>query len=407
MTRSIAALAVSSAILAAPLAAQACPGAAGEPALARMGDLPIGVTTLSITDKGRPDLAASSQERLARTDRRISVWLWYPAKATQSKPTPYLKTFHHPGSADQTVAIKSCAAPDAAPLKTNAPLIVLSHGYGGWATYLADIAETLASRGYVVAAIDHDDLPVSNMADFAVSFGSAAIHRSDDQRAVIAELTVMATQPSFRLSGAFDPTKLALIGYSMGGFGAMASAGAGYDPTSPIYSRVPGGSLNANAEGARAPISNLKALVLIAPWGAQSENRAWSTQSLAKVTVPTLVLVGDQDDVSGYDDGVLNAYRGMINAKRRLLTFKNARHNLVGADVQGLPQDRFDILERFEEPVWRKDRLRAIARHYIVATLDASLKQDPVAVDYLKTTGDAPPKGFERRWALGFSLTTP
>jgi len=403
MTRSLATIAAAGALLAAPLAAQACGGGADEPVLARMGNLPVGVTTITISDPGRPDLAASTPQRTALADRQLSVWIWYPAKASGQPTRPYIKRLHHLGQPDQEVTLAGCALPEAEPLKSGAPLVVLSHGYGGWGTYLVDLAETLASRGYVVASIEHNDLPVTDMPSFALSFASTTAHRSDDQRAVIERLIAMASQADFPLSGAYDPGNLALIGYSMGGFGALATAGAGYDPAAPFSARLPPGLLGSNAEGARPPIANLKAMVLIAPWGGQAENRAWSRASLAKVTAPTLVVVGDQDDVSGYADGVLGLYGGLINADRRLLTFQNARHNLVGVDVPDLPRDKFDLIERFEEPVWRKDRLRAITRHYVVAFLDESLRHDRAADDFLKPTAPgATPKGFERRWALGF-----
>ena len=95
----------------------------------------------------------------------------------------------------------------------------------------------------------------------------------------------------------------------------------------------------------------------------------------------------------------------MTGADRRMLVFANARHNLVGADAPAAARTVFSSFEGFEEPVWRKDRLRAISAHFIVAFLDLTLKGDPDRADYLKPL---PPggvaRGFSKRWSLGFSL---
>jgi predicted dienelactone hydrolase len=347
--------------------------------------------------------------RIVRADRTLKVTLWYPtasgAGVGAATPKAYEGRVRRPGQSDAVFEIPGCSHPGAAPLKTAVPLVVFSHGYGGWATYTADLAETLASRGYVVAAIDHEDPPFRNAVGFALSFAHVAANRARDQQAVIALLRGLAHDPDFALAGAFDPDRLALIGYSMGGFGALATAGAGYDTASPFYRRIPGDLLTNQAEGQAQPADGLKALVLMAPWGGQTANRSWSTAALSRVTVPTLLIVGDQDDVAGYADGAQRIYEGLTGADRQMLVFANARHNLVGADAPAAARSAFSSFESFEEPVWRKDRLRTISAHFIVAFLDLTLKGDTDRAEYLKPL---PPggvaKGFSKRWSLGFSL---
>jgi predicted dienelactone hydrolase len=389
--------------------ALACGAAVDAPELARAGAAPVGVMIVPVTVAGRPDLPASNllTGRIVRADRTLKVTVWYPAAggAGAVAPTAYEGRVRRPGHRDTMFEIPGCAEPGAAPLKTVAPLVVFSHGYGGWATYTADLAETLASRGYVVAAIDHEDPPFQDAGGFALSFAHVAANRARDQQAVIARLRGLAHDPDFALAGAFDPDRLALIGYSMGGFGALATAGAGYDTASPFYRRIPGDLLTNQAEGQAQPAEGLKALVLIAPWGGQTENRSWSTAALSRVTAPTLLIVGDQDDVAGYADGAQRIYEGLTGADRRMLVFANARHNLVGADAPKAARTAFSSFEGFEEPVWRKDRLRAISAHFIVAFLDLTLKGDTDRADYLKPLpSGGVAKGFSKRWSLGFSL---
>lgn len=392
---------------AAQSSAIACEAVVDAPDLARAGSAAVGVMVVPVNVPDRPDLPNSSllAGRIKRADRTLDVTLWYPAVGGVGSPSTYEGQLRRPGRADERFEISGCARSGAPPLKVAAPLVVVSHGYGAWATYTADLAEILASRGYVVAAIDHADPPFANAAGFALSFAEVAANRARDQQVVLARLRALNETSSFVLAGAYDPQRMGLIGYSMGGFGALATAGAGYDPASPFLRRLPGGLLDGQAEGSAQSAAGLKALVLIAPWGGQAANRGWTTAGLARVRAPTLVIAGDQDDVAGYVDGVQWIYRALTGSDRRMLTFANARHNLVGADAPAAAQSDFASFERFEEPVWRKDRLRAINAHFIVAFLDLTLKGVDDRSAYLQpwSTG-AVAMGFAPRWSLGFSL---
>lgn len=396
-------------VLAACSPAIACEAVVDAPELARAGSAAVGVMALPVTVQDRPDLPNSSLlvGSIKRADRTLKVTFWYPAIAETGAAATYESQLRRPGRADERFEVSGCARVDAPPQKGAAPLVVISHGYGAWATYTADLAETLASRGYVVAAIDHADPPFADAAGFAISFADVAANRARDQQAVLARLRALNGASSFALAGSYDPERMALVGYSMGGFGALATAGAGYDAAGPLLRRIPGGLLDEQAEGRARAAPGLKALVLIAPWGGQAANRAWTAAALGQVRSPTLVIAGDQDDVAGYADGVQWIYRGLTGSDRRMLTFANARHNLVGADAPQAARGDFSSFERFEEPVWRKDRLRAINAHFIVAFLDLTLKGDEGRSKYLEPwpPGGAA-KGFAPRWSVGFSLLT-
>jgi hypothetical protein len=182
---------------------------------------------------------------------------------------------------------------------------------------------------------------------------------------------------------------------------------------------------------AAKPIPGLKALVLFAPWGAQPGNRAWSASALAAIKVPTLVVDGDQDDVAGYKEGVRWIYDNLKSSDRYLLVFENARHNIVGVESPPAAFGSFPLIEKWDEPVWRKDRIQAIDDHFVVAFLDRTLRNDASMDSYLNpptphsSDGTWPQsrgqnagdqfaghdassanywKGFQRRWALGLEL---
>ncbi len=410
--------------LVAPAAAEVL---ADAPQLAAPGRYAIGVMRLDVSNAAQPDLTLPlTAAGPARVDRVLPLTIWYPAQAATDTGRAHY-TADTPG-ASATGGRTGAASMDAVPVRgTRFPLVVLSHGYKGWATGLSNLAETLASKGYVVAGIDHRDVTPSTTVSATASFGMTVISRSADQRFVVAELARRAaTGP---LAGVYDHANVALIGYSMGGFGALASAGAGYDPTGQLATMT-GGLLAAQTEGAPA-VPGLRAVVLFAPWGGMPPLRAWRPSGLARIAVPALVVVGDHDDVSGYDDGVAWIYRALAGSDRWLLTYAQARHNIAGDGIVATDKRDFENIERFEEPVWRRDRILAVNRHFVTAFLDRVLKRDaahgafldvPVAAadagvwagtgrpadGAFAAAADAASRGFwpgfQRRWALGLTL---
>ena len=392
------------------------------PELSAPGPYAVGVTALDLTRKAAPSLTDAS----GRADRVLPLTVWFPAISGAHRAR---YRDHAPGAQPQ--GREGAAFADAKPVRGKGfPLVVLSHGYKNWATGFSDLAEGLASRGYVVAAIDHRDLDPP--APPQASFGEVVLDRSADQRFVIAELTRRAA--SGPLACVYDPTRLALIGYSMGGFGAVETAGAGLDPASPLAKLAPPGLFDAQMQGAAtaAPPAALKAVVLFAPWGGTAPLRAFGEVGLASVKTPTLIVVGDHDDVSGYDGGVKWIYDHLTSSDRRMLVYQNAHHNIVGDGI--VSQDKRDFVwaERLEEPVWRRDRILGINRHFVTAFLDATLKGDtahsafltvptvkadegvwPLAQGQSVGAAFAAPTdeasrgywpGFQRRWALGLEL---
>jgi predicted dienelactone hydrolase len=338
--------------------------------------------------------------------RKLRVVLWYPAaKTAGAGPTPYRYRLQPaPPIAAIDIATEALAVNGASPTKGKFPLVIVSHGYRGWPESMSYITENLASKGYVVAGIDHGDLPFNDAAGFAASFGLTAATRARDQQTVLAAMIRMASAPGNSLGGSMDSKRVALIGYSMGGFGALATAGAGYDPESPAYRSLPAGALADQAHGARQRDPRIRAVVAIAPWGAQPPHRAWSAASIKRLQVPLMVIAGDQDDVSGYAEGIRWVFDNATGADRQLLLYRNARHNVGGNPLPVEMAGSFKFREMFEEPVWRADRINAINQHFITAFLNRHLKEDSAAAAFLEPSKEGAWPGFQPRWALGFEL---
>lgn len=384
------------------------------PELAARGKFSVGVRTLQLTNKAQIDILNFNQEtgKAPLYDRPLTVELWYPATIPAGKNEATAYTSPLP-TAGRTFELPGKALRDAPPLPDQTfPLVIVSHGYPGSRTFLTYLTENLASKGYIVAAIDHTDSVVGAVKPFQ----STLLNRTRDQLFVLHEITAL-----FPAQVQFN--NAAIVGYSMGGYGALTSAGAELNPASALQKLLPGGYLK-DVHGEPAA---LKAIVAIAPWGRQPPTEAWDAAGLTKITLPSLFIAGDQDDVADYERGIKPAFEQAVNSDRYLLTYLNARHNTGGNPP--LPGVDLSFAERgfFEEPVWNKGRINAINQHFITAFLDLHLKGDTAKRAYLDvpmpesgqgkwvpvqgeptnaySKGETFWKGFQRRSALGLRIT--
>lgn len=395
------------------------------PELGVPGDHTVGTKNLEMKLPRRMLLTPAGA---TESERNVEVRFWYPASVgAGGDRVVYRHALKIPTKLAAAIVESGIAVENAKPAEGKFPLVVISHGFMGWSEHLSRLGEHLASRGYVVASIDHDDMQFSNMSEFMLSFGNVLTSRSLDQRAVIQRLLTPEFAKTETVLALVDKKSIGLIGYSMGGFGAMATAGAAYDATAKPFAALPPAAKE-QATGT-VPAANVQALVLIAPWGGQPDNRAWSDRSLASVTTPTLLISGNQDDIVNFNDGVRWLFDRLKSADRYLLVFRDARHNIAGNPVDLGENPAFDAVGYSREPVWRQDRLNQINQHFVTAFLDTILKKDktrrkyldvptPVASDGSWPTvfgqaddgsyaGDSQPeywRGFQRRWAAGLEL---
>lgn len=410
---------------------------ADAPELARLGGYHVGVTELQFSDPARPNIMEAMAGRNPIAERNVPVTVWYPTEEQGDGAVYTGKLNFRPGTrpseVPETYKFKGLATKDAAAATgSKFPLIVISHGYGNWATFLSYLGENLASKGYVVASIEHNDLPYTDLASFNLSFGTTMLNRMRDQRFTIEQLVTMAGSGE-GLGAIIDANQIGLIGYSMGGFGALASAGAGYLHEGPSLNQIPAPMLTGMLDGEEfmKPHPALKAVVAIAPWGGAPVNRSWAPDSLKNIKMPLLFVTGDHDDVSGFEDGIKWLFDGATGADRHMLVFENGRHSIGGNPEPPFSHDYFDLTDWFNEPVWRRDRVVGINQHFITAFMNFHLKGDAAAKGYLDVeplrssegewpippggyTGgtvssgnqDGKPywKGFQRRWALGLQM---
>ena len=246
------------------------------------------------------------------------------------------------------------------------------------------MAEKIASKGYVVASIDHPD----STYDDQTAFGSTLVNRPWDQRFVIDSVTALDGD----LGAIIQDDNIAILGYSMGGYGALIYGGAGVTLISTTYEwGAPPGLLERNMMGTETHASladdRVKAIVAFGPWG--NNTGFWDAEGWAGINKPLMLIAGSIDDVSQYE-----AMRGIfdetINTTRHLLTFENANHN-AGAPMPA-PAESYAVSEtlgyapfdHYADPVWDNVRMNNVAQHFATAFFDLHLKGDPDRRSYLE-----------------------
>lgn len=140
--------------------------------------------------------------------------IWYPCAAKpQSVPLGSLAV----PFTNSLEGVKDCPVVGA-----KLPLVVFSHGRGGWFGLHHDTAEALADAGFVVAAISH---PGDNGND---SSQSETLSGWASRPADMVHLIDFMLK-DWKDRDAIDPSKIGLFGFSKGGYTGLVLAGASLD----------------------------------------------------------------------------------------------------------------------------------------------------------------------------------
>ncbi len=413
---------------AAPARAEQPPSVYGPdtPQLARLGPWPVGVERITLVEHAQPDVLAYNPKthRAPKRNRVLPVDIWYPARAEPGAPRAvYSAAFPaQPPAPPVRFTVPGIAVRGAPFAGGPYPLVIVSHGYSNSPAAMTWLTENLASKGYVVAAIHHDDPPITDRADFV----EPVLRRPLDIAFVAATL-----QRTLAAKHWIDPDRTALIGYSMGGYGVLTAAGAVLDPHSPMAKAVPGGLLEPYCRGgalqSSIKVAHLRAVIAISPAGGPPWD-AWGNHGIAAIHAPLFLINGNRDHTVGYRRAGLRVFQEAIPAPRYLLTIEEAGHD-IGLDPVP-PQMRGSLwnISWFQDPVWNTRRVNAVNVHFITAFLDLYVKGEKRFAAYLDVrtehagqgvwphdharfaayspgTGDITVwKGFQRSFAVGLTL---
>ena len=236
------------------------------------------------------------------------------------------------------------------------PLVVLSHGFAADRRFLGYLAEHLSSHGLTVAAIEH---PSSNVAwlmgmSLGVEGGdnlsdilpiTEFIDRPKDISLLLDELEALG-QTHDDYNNPFATDQVTVIGHSLGGYTALALAGATLDLDSlqsfcadrSVIALAPADWLQCRAvdlgELAEATPQNAIALkdnrvtqvIAMNPVMA----RIFGESGLGKITVPTLITTASEDSVTPAVPQQLLPFSDFQNDNRYLLAAIGATHLSMG-----------------------------------------------------------------------------
>ncbi|MFJ2866563.1 alpha/beta hydrolase family protein [Kitasatospora sp. NPDC087314] len=254
------------------------------------GPYAVGREILHLVDQDRPDPWVPSAG-----PRQLMVSMYYPAHAGTGGPTPYMTPEAArmmldgklPGNTIPTEAVtgaRTWAESDARPQHGRFPLIVLSPGFTMPRSELTALAEDLASRGYVVASVDHTyentgttfpdgtTLPCTLCDGHVPDDDWAAVSesRAKDVSFVIDQLTAHP-HPAWRYARMIDGDRIGMAGHSLGGAAAVPSMltddriRAGVDLDGTMDYRVPASGLGG------------KPFLMIGhPLGGDNEDATWT-----------------------------------------------------------------------------------------------------------------------------------
>jgi predicted dienelactone hydrolase len=386
------------------------------PELAQRGAFKVGVRTLSFIHENQLDILNATVENEVIYDRDLKVEVWYPAelKPGEEELVTYDQVM---GQANQETrplipfTFKGRAARDANIITDEKfPLIVVSHGYTGSRLLLTYLTENLASKGYIVAAIDHKE---STFQD-AGGFQSTLLNRPKDILFVVDAMVKQSQDEASFLNNSIQENNIGIIGYSMGGYGVLNVAGAGYSQRAfDFFKSMTGGneSFETLVDGKEAHLDSfdprIKAVVAFAPWGMNVG--VWDSVGLSHLKIPTLFIAGSQDDISGYENGIKAIYDGVTGTEAYLLTYINARHNVAPnppAPETMAPGLHFDEYYRYAEPAWDEKTINNINQHFVTAFLGLKLKNEPYEkyLDLPENSNGKTWEGFKPRSGTGLEL---
>ncbi len=229
------------------------------------------------------------------------------------------------------------------------PLIVISHGFGADRRFLNYLANHLASHGLTVAALEHPGSNVAWLNRFALGDSDqGALHdilpatefvdRPQDVSFLLDQLERMSRYSNV-LRDQINTDQVTVIGHSLGGYTALLLAGAElslehlqqFCNNRSVVGLSPADWLQCNAaELTEKPRSlrdpRVAQVIALNP----VMGRLFDEASLAKVSVPTLVLAGTEDAITPAVSQQLLPFAHLGSANKYLLTVIGGTHLSVG-----------------------------------------------------------------------------
>jgi predicted dienelactone hydrolase len=331
----------------------------------------------------------------------------------KGKPLPTELDPTQPGDAwvqHQTITLRDYKRDRTIPVdiywssETQGPLVVLSHGFGADRRFLAYLAEHLASHGLTVVALEH---PGSNVtwltsSDINQSAQSAMgssllpatefVDRPKDVSFILDRLSQL-DRFSANLRGKFNTAEVTIIGHSLGGYTALALAGAKLnlkhlrdfcdDPNPVVFS--PADLLQCNAADLPDTLVDLQdhrvkqAIILNPVMG-----RLFDETGLAQVQIPTLMLASTDDAITPAVSQQFLPFT-QLQTSKYLLTAIGGTHMSVG-DPSNLNQNLTQSIFVRERSAEATEPLRHLLKGVSLAFIKQMTPEAKEYASFLKPT---------------------
>ncbi|HEY9636195.1 MAG TPA: alpha/beta hydrolase [Coleofasciculaceae cyanobacterium] len=246
---------------------------------------------------------------------------------------------------------------------TEGPLVIFSHGFGSDRRFLTYLAQHLASHGITVVSIEH---PGSNFSWLnGVSLGgnpgdllpaSEFIDRPKDVSFVLDQLAQL-NEDDDRLQGKLNTQQVTIVGHSLGGYTALALAGAQLNlkelrqfckNRSPIgrspadWFQCAAADLPENSQ----PLRDRRVAQVIAL--NPMTGRLFGNYGLTQVTTPTMILTGTDDAIAPSLDHQLRPF-AQLKGRKYLVSAIGGTHLSV--------TDRANLNEALARSTLVKERI--------------------------------------------------
>lgn len=277
-----------------PVDARPASDATAAPAVAGPVERAVGTDTRLFEDPTRDNWTGTGQ-------RPLHTRLWYPHERRA------------PGG--EEASREAAAAVDTPPVATagaRLPLVLVSHGSGSEAAHMDWLARTLATKGYLVAAVDHRGSAEDELHSQPAPSDHFGWERAIDLRTV---LDLLLDDTTF--GPLIDRARIGAAGFSLGGTTVLWLSGARLDlahlrrtapPVPPAMApaierllQLPERNAVAREAQARAEQSHrdprIRSVFALAPAMGFGFNEA----GLQDITVPVRIVVGRDDPVTPPD----------------------------------------------------------------------------------------------------------